>query len=89
MITPERLDEMQERCDAATAGPWEVKDNPVDENWADLYPNDSKFIAHARTDLPDCIEEIQLLNQEVRRLQNILMMFGDKLTPEQIKSVKP
>jgi hypothetical protein len=86
MIDRKRLDEIQARCDAAEAGPWEIYDkdkhpyqngglvyvhlNSYECLWGgydDTMPDGETiaFIAHARTDLPDCVAEIRRLREEL------------------------
>lgn len=57
-MTPERLDEIEERAEAANSAPWS------------LEYSDFLFIAHARQDVPDLVAEVRRLqaeNEELRR----------------------
>jgi hypothetical protein len=83
-LTPERLAEIEKRCNAATAGPWRTAMSYKKEHYGPLvaavapghhiqaencsggtYPNtDMDFIAHARTDIPDLLNEIKRLREE-------------------------
>ena len=73
--TNERHEAARARCEAATEGPWDDQPNRTDTArvvldgdgevlWdaAGLMADaDSEFIAHARTDLPDALDEIERL----------------------------
>lgn len=72
-MTPERLDEIKARCDAATPGKW--KDDGyeavviVKENYNHLICSDCKrgnrvFISHARQDVPELVAEVERLTAE-------------------------
>ena len=75
-MTPERLAEIRARAEAATEGPWWTTRNlrPAtifsgegsDYNDAvadDAEPADATFIAHARTDVPELVAEIERLRE--------------------------
>jgi hypothetical protein len=71
-MTDQELAQIEERCARATKGPWHTyRKLYVHESRnacivkTDYIPN-SIFIAHARTDLPRCVEEIKRLREEVR-----------------------
>lgn len=93
------LSEIKARCDAATAGPWNVGGGTQSSFYngknavilqsgryviADraVYPDSSDFndqvfsnmdfIAHARTDLPVCVAEIERLQAENSTLRRAL-----------------
>ena len=73
-MKPEELEAIKQRCDAAnTRGPWEVSpcgDEPHAE-WdisseysevaAGCLDGDAEFIAHARTDVPALVAEVEKL----------------------------
>jgi hypothetical protein len=76
-ITPERLAEIEARVNAATPGPW-VHDEfwgVVDPVFVDedghLAPQDMKFIAAAREDVPDLIARVRELEAEITRLREV------------------
>jgi len=75
------LEAINARCDAATAGPWvyfppdsncafpqiilgRVRDLLFDQD--DDLPEDAEFIAHARTDLPALVAEVERLRSMIR-----------------------
>jgi hypothetical protein len=73
-LTPERIAEIEKRCNAATAGPWTnhastamtVRSEaacPHPVVCSAAYVKDSTFIAHARTDIPDLLNEIKRLRE--------------------------
>lgn len=61
------------RCDEV----WHGKDELLGEELADFYDsafqhigeNNASFVAHARTDLPDCLHEIERLKEREEYLQ--------------------
>lgn len=68
------LKRAKEICEAATPGPWVTTHNgqirhgamrPTDAIFgaSSLYPENAKFIAYARTALPEAIEEIEALER--------------------------
>ncbi len=68
-ITKERLAEIKARCEAATEGPWEQEDcrenhiataTGMDIAHAPKQIN-AQFIAHARTDVPALLTEVERL----------------------------
>ncbi len=81
-MTNDQLKAMNARCEAATEGPWEImsdgytiwgKDNL--SYIAQVHPFDPRktetiqFIAHARTDLPACLKEIERLQEETKSFE--------------------
>jgi len=70
------LEAIKARCEAATPGPWEIKDRGhfaymsgprhvgVGGRW---LPADAAFISHAREDVPALIAEVERLRAEVAR----------------------
>ena len=81
-MTPERLQEIKARCEAATEGPWGLfKEAGADiignteiiileiccgiRTHATLREFNTDFIAHARQDLPDCLDEIERMKSLV------------------------
>lgn len=80
MLSDERIREIKERCEKATKGPWKHTNiNSVhgpkslvcqdydaeDEKEEERQDNDFRFIAHARTDIPDLIAEIERMRGEL------------------------
>lgn len=70
----QKLDEMQELCDAATPGPWEAEGSQVrhidslvaavrDHSVSERRP-DAEFIASARTDMPKLIGILKAVAEE-------------------------
>ncbi len=80
-LTPERLAEIEKRCNAATAGPWfpwlvekvgwtiQVGVGWLFRASAKGTEQDARFIAHARTDIPDLLSEIKRLREELQLTQ--------------------
>lgn len=79
-LSSERLEEIEQRCLAATAGPWrslrkereDDGDMVIATTVADItligVPNfDQDFIANTRQDVPALIEEIKALRRELGR----------------------
>lgn len=75
-MTPERLQEIRKRCDKAVEGPW-FTGGPNDGGLTSiedgrcrgLYTiyaetHEADFIAHARTDVPELLDEIERLEKE-------------------------
>ncbi len=74
-ITKERLAEIKARCEAATEGPWEQEDcrenhiataTGMDIAHAPKQIN-AQFIAHARTDVPALLTEVERLRELMAR----------------------
>jgi hypothetical protein len=71
----QHLDAIRARCEAATPGPWELTKDGRYEDHDECrinLPNDTielcsyengEFIAHARTDVPDLLAEVEQLTQ--------------------------
>ena len=83
-MTDLELEEMRDRCNAASTGPWEacldgwtVRDvhgihvcsTRSDDNDVEQEVDDQDFIAHARTDLPAALDEIERLKKEIASLK--------------------
>ena len=67
MTLDERLQQIKERCDAATEGPWDsvissycILDGKADQLMV-FDENNKHFIAHARTDVPMLLEMVDWL----------------------------
>lgn len=84
-ITDKELAEMRERVGAATEGPWAAghtlhvdddEDGPME--WVyngDRYEkqeDDSAFCAHARTDMPRLLDEVDRLRAELKRADDTI-----------------
>lgn len=73
---PVDLEPIKARCEAATPGPW-FCDGDMDSVWSDAHPHghvvtdpegqDGPFIAHARTDVPALVAEVELLRAALWR----------------------
>lgn len=61
------LDKLRAIDNAATPGPWLDNENPIDEYWAELNPNDAVFIATARTAIPQLIDWVRELEKELEQ----------------------
>lgn len=84
-MTPERLAEIRARAEAATEGPWtwasrmtvdtdawavfDPQDRPLASNH-DGWSPDAIFIAHARTDIPALLAEVERLREGHAWLMN-------------------
>lgn len=79
MLTKQQLEEIAERADKATEGPWGIADISdgawiVDE-YGDIITGiterlpDATFIANSRRDIPDLLEHIADREAEIERLQ--------------------
>jgi hypothetical protein len=80
-LTPEALDTIEARTNAATEGPWRsVCDGVSDYHWikgGNLYRDgitvdiheDAEFIAHAREDIPALVVELRRLRTENEELR--------------------
>ena len=76
-----RLDEIKARAEAATPGPWDVLQYEA-RTTCDVIGDrivvtqvrkaDAKFIAHARTDNPWLIEQLEAKDAEIERLRKDL-----------------
>ncbi len=73
MLTNEEIEAIRKRAEKATKGPWIIEEsryggyynagNPKYDYSACISPeNDIEFIAHARTDIPQLLAEIERLN---------------------------
>lgn len=75
-MTEKKLAEIEDRCNAATEGPWEFF-RPAGEircadgrcrceTWGDCYVDDGQFIAHARTDIPYLLAQVRAMSAALR-----------------------
>ena len=87
MIPDERMAEIEKRCEAATDGPWEAEPSCAGGSygwWVAGYDygtyrdadfereEDARFVAHARTDLPDLLTAYKALLAENERLRETI-----------------
>ena len=69
-MTEDQIAEMRKRCEAATpCSEW-----PITGITACGCP-DCSFNAHARTDLPVCLDEIERLRREINRLKALIRRY--------------
>lgn len=79
MVSDERIEEIRARAEAATPAPW-ADDNGYrvrfggnkivcDMKLFDGVGNDSAFVAHARTDVPDLLDALAAARAEVAALR--------------------
>jgi len=81
-MTDSELNEIEQRCNKATLGPWksyiEGRDHDSGESFIEtggeniylnnpLFDNNQDFIAHSRQDIPKLIEEIRKLKSEISK----------------------
>lgn len=82
----EKLNEIKERTEKATSGPWEAdlsrvyygeeNDELVCEIWKSF--DDATFIAHAREDVPALVAEVERLNAEISdREDSHIKLYND------------
>ena len=77
MTNDQRIDEIRERCEAATPGPWDDKLTAVykDETAIRIcgefynFDADAFFVAQARQDIPYLLEQLAERDKELKRLQ--------------------
>lgn len=90
MITPEEIDAIRKRVEAATPGPWEHTNNytvhardglvcagthyPESEDEYDRDERNHSFIANARTDIPKLLAEVDRLNKLSDELRHDVRM---------------
>jgi len=101
MIDAKYLDEIKEREQAATSGPWEVKvkGNTVESHQVMSQGNEpicsaispktknAQFIAHARTDIPALIAEVERLTRKLVN-QNRRILNRESKKDQQINELK-
>jgi hypothetical protein len=83
------LQAIRKRAEAATEGPWEVAGGHRDRVYAkreclsiayDLFEEDAEFIAHAITDVPALIAEVERLRAELEtRTDMVEYVFGERI----------
>ena len=78
MLSPKRLVEIRDRCEAAPPGPWKIEADGKSETLTNMgcYGYNQKvvtdtavFISHARSDVPDLLDEIEQLREENDQLR--------------------
>lgn len=90
-MTPAERAAARERCEKATAGDWFFNPDTAEHEWEshDIYGQDGRrvlglhsyklpdalFIAHARTDLPAALDEVDAKDAEIERLRELLREF--------------
>lgn len=83
-----QLAEIKARCDAATPGPWYADGwaawDDLENTFVELsdFGADAKFIAHARTDIPALVAEVERLQNENKHLKEELREW-ENMTPEE------
>lgn len=88
-LTNADLAAIQDRCDAATPGPWHYRrdwvmfTDPGDgqvETIATTHesPDDARFIAHSRTDIPALLDTIENLRAENARYRETLEYYANQ-----------
>lgn len=79
-LTTDELEAMKARCERATdLGPWASMCYFLKEH---LSAWDVDFIAHARTDLPRCIAEIERLTKDLEVAREVLELAASN--PEEM-----
>jgi hypothetical protein len=83
-LTAEELLAIRSRCNSATPGPWRplppeskkwVTADTTDDQWLLNRDSDAEFVAHARMDLPRCLDEIESLRARVDDLERVIQPF--------------
>lgn len=101
-MTNDQLKEIRARADKATAGPWVFCKDSASKFWCWIialtpYPwnaicqhkssdADAEFIAHARTDIPALLEEVDRLRQKISVIE---MAISDVCGAEGSHSISP
>ena len=102
-LSDERIAEIRERCDKATPGPWSVDEESGDVWVPSIWRSvaiiedldlplvnpaaDRAFIAAARTDMPDLLDEVERLRALVPDLNAALVakqQEGDRLAGDYV-----
>lgn len=85
-LTNDQLEAIRKRAEAATEGPWETA--LLEDGWhvmhdgmivAEMYrkeAEDAEFIAHARTDIPKLLAEIERLRKFEKKVTSPLDVEG-------------
>jgi hypothetical protein len=81
MTNSDRLQEIRERVEKATPGPWQ----PTDEELADYRKADQYFIAASREDIPYLLqlvtEQREVLDSAVRFIESALVICARSCNP--------
>jgi len=87
------LDAIRARADAATEGPWECEPAAFGPRWfvynasrglaGDVRPDDAIFIAHARSDVPALVGEVEHLRAENAKLSALYATLRSQVAQEQ------
>jgi hypothetical protein len=99
-MTEDELNEIRERLEDATPGPWKIDDGGVNDhihsigpicgydfdslNFKNIDDPNVQFIAHASTDISNLLDEVERLREEIKRLEGELELMG-KLSHIQIR----
>lgn len=90
-MTPEQLKQIRERADKATPGPWKsirpghrqatkYRSVQIGRDAAyttlEMEPSDAKFISESRQDVPDLLDEVERLKEEVKELSRLRAANG-------------
>ena len=77
-MNAERIAELRELSEKATAGPWKFQYSPLDKVnviYAESYiglirdKDDAAFIAAARTALPESLDEVERLTAKIEKIR--------------------
>lgn len=75
MLTPDQLNEIRERCEKATEGPWNVTGESAltAPGYKEFAPSDEDldFIANSRTDIPALLAHIAEQDSRIERLEEV------------------
>ena len=94
MLTKSELDEIRARCEAATPGPWHGNVfgyGGVHILWGSVYMGDGElvrighnessnadFVARARQDVPDLLEEVERLRAALRQVESHVWKWPER-----------
>ena len=77
-MTEQELAEIRQRANAATPGPWSMKQDGAefyiaDRNgrWLDVTLSDAIFISHARQDIPALLAEVERLRADIEHVSTV------------------
>ena len=76
MFNDADIDQVLGLCSRATPGPWEeLWHCPIDDTWAESWPDDFAFIAAARTLLPQLAADYRKAMEENKELRSVLQVL--------------
>lgn len=87
MLTQEEIEAIRKRAEMATEGPWEVgydefdSDSSVyvgEEEITPIHRYDAEFIAHARTDIPKLLAEVDRLRGLIRESVDLINVYSNE-----------